>query len=136
MISSISGFTLTGDLLVKHIFAKCELGTTRPECIGYSEASQNSPKVTNLSYIKQYSNRCGLNGMQLCATVSTYNTEILEPMQSKALQMIVDAPWYLPDTVIQRDLQPPTVKEEICGYSSQYTRSVRLSAHTSDLRIH
>jgi hypothetical protein len=27
--------------------------------------------------------------------------------------MIVDAPWYVPITVIRRDLQIPTVKEEI-----------------------
>jgi hypothetical protein len=41
--------------------------------------------------------------------------------------MIVDAPWYVPNTVIQRDLQTPTVKEEIRRYSSQYR--ARLSAH-------
>jgi hypothetical protein len=35
--------------------------------------------------------------------------------------MIVDAPWYVPDTVIRRDLQTPTVKEEIRRYSSQYS---------------
>jgi hypothetical protein len=40
--------------------------------------------------------------------------------------MIVDAPWYLPNTVIRRDLQTPTVKEEILRYSSQY--SARLSS--------
>jgi hypothetical protein len=33
-------------------------------------------------------------------------------IQSKALRMIVDAPWYVPNTVIRRDLQTPTVKEE------------------------
>jgi hypothetical protein len=27
--------------------------------------------------------------------------------------MIVDAPWYVPNTVIQRDIQTPTVKEEV-----------------------
>jgi hypothetical protein len=35
--------------------------------------------------------------------------------------MIVDAPWYVPNTVIRRDLQIPTVKEEIRRYSSQYS---------------
>jgi hypothetical protein len=51
--------------------------------------------------------------------------------QSKALRMIVDAPWYVPNTVIRRDLQTPTDKEEICRYSSQY--STRLSAHPNGL---
>jgi hypothetical protein len=41
--------------------------------------------------------------------------------------MIVDTPWYVPNMVIRRDLQIPTVKEEIQRYSSQY--SARLSAH-------
>jgi hypothetical protein len=27
--------------------------------------------------------------------------------------MIVDTPWYVPNTVIRKDLQIPTVKEEI-----------------------
>jgi hypothetical protein len=51
-------------------------------------------------------------GTQLWGTASTSNIEILERFQSKALRMIVDAPWYVPNTVIRRDLQIPTVKEE------------------------
>jgi hypothetical protein len=65
--------------------------------------------------------------MQLWGTASTSNIEILECFQSKALRMIADAPWYVPNTVIRRDLQIPTFKEEIRRYSSQY--SARLSAH-------
>jgi hypothetical protein len=42
-----------------------------------------------------------------------------------------DAPRYVPNTVIPRDLQTATVKEEIRRYSSQY--SPCLSAHTNDL---
>jgi hypothetical protein len=52
---------------------------------------------------------------------------------SKALRMIVDAPWYVPNTVIRRDLQIPIVKEEIRSYSSQY--SAHLSAHPNDLTV-
>jgi hypothetical protein len=44
--------------------------------------------------------------------------QVLGSFQSKALRMIVDAPWYVPNTVIRRDLQAPTVKEEIRRYSS------------------
>jgi hypothetical protein len=50
--------------------------------------------------------------------------------------MIVDAPWYVPNAVIRRDLQTPTVKEEIeeiLRYSSQYT--AHLSAHPNDLIV-
>jgi hypothetical protein len=70
-------------------------------------------------------------GIQLWGTASTSSTEILERFQSKALRMIVDAPWYVPNTVIRRDFQIPTVKEEIRHYSSQY--SARHSAHPNYL---
>jgi hypothetical protein len=43
---------------------------------------------------------------------STSNTEILEHFQSKALNMIVNTPWYVLNTVIQRDLQTQQLKEE------------------------
>jgi hypothetical protein len=69
-------------------------------------------------------------GIQLWGTASTSNIEILE---FKALHMIVDAPWYVPSTVIRRDLQTPTVKEEIHRYSSQY--SGRLSARPGNLIV-
>jgi hypothetical protein len=52
-------------------------------------------------------------GIQLWGTASTSTIEIPERFQSKALRMTVDAPWYVPNTVIRRDLHTPTVKEEI-----------------------
>jgi hypothetical protein len=47
--------------------------------------------------------------------------------------MIVDAPWYVPNTIIHRDLQIPTVKEEIRRYSSQY--SAPLSSHPNEIIV-
>jgi hypothetical protein len=71
--------------------------------------------------------------IQLWGTASTSNIQILDRFQSKALRMIVDAPWYVPNTVILRDLQTPTFKEKIRRYSSQY--SARLSAHPNDVIV-
>jgi hypothetical protein len=71
--------------------------------------------------------------MQLWGTASTSNIQILERFQSKALRMRVDALWYVPNAVIRRDLQTPTVKEEIRRCSSQY--SARLSAHPNGLIV-
>jgi hypothetical protein len=68
-------------------------------------------------------------GIQLWGAASTSNIEILERFQSKALCMTVDAPWYVPNTVIRRD-QIPTVKDCYC---SQY--SARLSAHPNGLIV-
>jgi hypothetical protein len=72
-------------------------------------------------------------GIQLWGSASTSNIEILECFQSKVLCTIVDASWHMWNVVIQRDLRTPTVKEEICHYSSQY--SVRLSVHPNDLVV-
>jgi hypothetical protein len=72
-------------------------------------------------------------GIQLWGTASTSNIEIPERFQSKALRMIVHAPWYVPNKVIWRDLQILTVKEEIRHYSSQY--SAHLSAQPNDLIV-
>jgi hypothetical protein len=47
--------------------------------------------------------------------------------------MIVDAPWYVPNTLIRRDLQIPSVKEDIGHYSSHY--SARLTAHPNDILL-
>jgi hypothetical protein len=72
-------------------------------------------------------------GIQLWGTTSTSNIEILERFYSKVLFTIVRAPWYVPNTVIRRDLQTPTVKEEIRHYRSLYR--VRLNVHPNDLAV-
>jgi hypothetical protein len=51
---------------------------------------------------------------------SASNIEILERLQSKALRLITDAPWYVPNAIIRRDLKVPSVKEEIRHLSTQY----------------
>jgi hypothetical protein len=60
-------------------------------------------------------------GIQLWGTASNSNTEILELFQLKSLLMIVSVPWYVPNTVIRRDLHTRTVKEEIRRNISQYS---------------
>jgi hypothetical protein len=42
-----------------------------------------------------------------------------------------DSPWYVSNSVISKDLQIPTDKEEISRFSSLY--AVRLRAHTNEL---
>jgi hypothetical protein len=41
-------------------------------------------------------------GIQLWGTASTSTVKILERFQSKVLHQIVDAPWYVPNTIIRR----------------------------------
>jgi hypothetical protein len=52
-----------------------------------------------------------------CGVRLPLQTEFLECVQSKVLHTIIDARWYVLNTVIRRDLQTPTFKEEICHYN-------------------
>jgi hypothetical protein len=57
---------------------------------------------------------------------STSNIEILKIFQSNALH-ITDAPWYVTNALLRRDLHSPSIKEEIQRLSSQY--SARLNSN-------
>jgi hypothetical protein len=59
-------------------------------------------------------------GIQLWGAASTSNIAILERFQSKTPHLITDAPWYVPNAIIWRDLRVPSVKEEIRRLSAQY----------------
>jgi len=70
-------------------------------------------------------------GIQLWGTASNSNLEILERFQSKALRIITDAPWYVPNTIIKHDLRIPTVKQEARTPSANYQK--RLDNHPNSL---
>jgi hypothetical protein len=70
-------------------------------------------------------------GVQLWGTASNSNLEILERFQSKGLRIITDAPWFVPNAVIKRDLQISTVKQEAKRYSAIYRK--RIGAHPNTL---
>jgi hypothetical protein len=67
-------------------------------------------------------------GIQLWGTTSNSNIAILERFQSKVLRLIVNAPWYVPNSDIRKDHRIPSVKEEISHFSSHY--ALRLHTHT------
>jgi hypothetical protein len=94
-----------------------------------SELSTNNTLLTYEAVLKSI----WANGIQPRGTASTSNIEILERFQTKALCMIVDAPWFVLNMGIQKGLQTLTVKEETCSYSSQY--NAHLSAHRNDLAV-
>jgi hypothetical protein len=103
---------------------------TVPKCTGYSDANQNSLQTTNSTSTKLYSNQ-STYGIQFWRTASPSNIEILERFQAKALRMIKDAPWCVPNTVTRKDLQILMVKHEISSYSHNYSK--RLSLHPNEL---
>ena len=64
-------------------------------------------------------------GIQLWGTASNSNVEILQRFQSKTLRFLINAPWYVTNEAIHRDLKIPTVKEEITKCSNRYNKRVK-----------
>ena len=72
-------------------------------------------------------------GIQLWGTSSNSNIEILQRYQSKTLRLMLNAPWYITNNNIHKDLSIPKVIEEVRNISSKYLE--RLSNHTNLLAI-
>jgi hypothetical protein len=70
-------------------------------------------------------------GIPLWGTASNSNIEILQIFQNKVLRSIVNAPRYVPNTILQTDLQIPTVKAEITNFSTKYRE--KLITHPNEL---
>ncbi|CAG5014895.1 unnamed protein product [Parnassius apollo] len=63
-------------------------------------------------------------GIQLWGTASHSNIEILQRFQNKALRMITNAPWYVPNELLHHDLRLPTVKQEILRHTRTYKECI------------
>ena len=70
-------------------------------------------------------------GIQLWGTASKSNIEIFQRFQSKTLRSLINAPWYVTNETIQRDLKIPTVKEEIYKFRSR--DNARVNNHHNPL---
>jgi len=65
------------------------------------------------------------------SSASNSNLEILGRFQSKVLRIITDAPWYVPNAVIKRDLQVLSALQEVRNYSVTYRQ--RIDDHPNSL---
>jgi hypothetical protein len=131
-MSNSLDFILTAALPGTHIFVKRkQLGLSLTKM--YWLLGRKSKLSTNneLLIYKVILKPIWTYGIQLWGTTSNSNIEILECFQSKVLRLIVDAPWYVSNSVIRKDLQIPTVKEQINRFSSHY--DVLISVHPNEL---
>jgi hypothetical protein len=126
-------FISTDDLLGTHTFLQNvnNLESPSPRCTRYLDASPNSLISNKLLIYKAILKPIWTYGIQLWGMNSNSNITILEHFQLKVLRLIVNAPWYVPNSVICKDLEIPSVKEEISRFSSHYT--VHLHAHPNEL---
>ena len=73
-------------------------------------------------------------GIQLWGTASHSNIEIIQRFQNKLLRTITNAPWFVPNEALHRDLNMPTVKEEIQSLMKTYKE--RITRHPNVLASH
>lgn len=72
-------------------------------------------------------------GIQLWGTTSNSNLQVIQRFQSKTLRTILNAPWYINNDMIHRDLQMKTVKGVVSEYSERYLH--RLENHVNPLAV-
>lgn len=72
-------------------------------------------------------------GIQLWGTASNSNIEIIQRFQSKLIRKIVNAPWFVSNNTIHRDLKMFNVREEISRFSSLYLQ--KLDDHPNHLAV-
>lgn len=70
-------------------------------------------------------------GIQLWGSTADSNIEIIQRFQNKIMRTIVNAPWYVPNRVIQRDIPMPSVRKTIKNFSVKHTE--RLANHPNTL---
>jgi hypothetical protein len=113
----ISNSATAGEAAASHssLVHAVEFGDKHNSSLGDKHNSSLTKRDLNIctEKLQCQSNRSGLTEYNFWVTASTSNIEILELFHWKALRMIVDATSYVRNMVIRRDLQIPTVKEEI-----------------------
>jgi hypothetical protein len=127
-----SEISVTTYICVQNFLVK-QLGLTLTK-MHWLLGRKSQPSTTNkLQLYKTLLKLIWTYGIRLWGTASTFNIEILERFLSKVLHIIVDAPWYVLNSLIRRDLSCPTAKEEIRRYSSHY--GDRLRTHLNHLSV-
>ena len=70
-------------------------------------------------------------GIQLWKAACNLNLDIIQRLQSKTLRLMLNAPWYVTNAAIHRDLEIETVKKKIERYNEYYEK--RLRTHLNEL---
>lgn len=72
-------------------------------------------------------------GIQLWGTACSSNVEKLQRRQSVILRQIVHAPWYVRNSNLHKDLNIPTIRNEIINHCTKYAD--KLKVHTNPLAL-
>ena len=116
----------------KHIFTKRkQLGLKLTSLNWLLGKSSNMSTENKLLVYKAILKPIWTYGIQLWGSASKSNIEIIQRFQSKVLRQLVSAPRIVTNSTIHKDLNMPTVLEEISTYANKY--SSRLNTHPNAL---
>ena len=93
---------------------------------------KNSPLSIHckLLIFKQILKPVWLYGAQLWGCAKKSSIDIIQRFQNKALRDIVNAPWYIRNSDLHRDLNVPTVTSDICKLAKSHQE--RLCLHPNE----
>jgi len=116
----------------KHIFTKRKQLGLQPHRMYWITGRKSKLSLENkLLIYKTILKPIWTYGIPLWGTASNSNIEILQRFQNKVLRSIVNAPRYVPNTILHTDLQIPTVKAEITNFSTKHRE--KLITHPNEL---
>lgn len=72
-------------------------------------------------------------GIQLWGCAKNSNVNIIQRFQNKALRLIANAPWYVTNETIHRDLKIAKIKDEVVKFATRHVN--RLSCHPNELAL-
>jgi len=70
-------------------------------------------------------------GILLWGSASNSHLDILDRFQSKALRMLTNVPWFVPNAIIRNDLSVTTIRQEVKEHCNTYRQ--RLTVHPNHL---
>jgi hypothetical protein len=76
-----------------------------------------------------------LYGIQLWGCTKDSNIRMIQTFQNKVLRTMVNAPWYVRNADIRRDLGIPTIKEEIKRFAMKHEERLHLHENAEVLQL-
>ena len=115
-----------------HIWTKRKQLNLKPRKLYWLLGNQSKLALSNkILLYKSILEPIWTYGIQLWGSASDSNIKIIERYQSKTLRNMVNAPWFISNEIINKDLNISTVKEETKKFHQKYKN--RLSKHPNEL---
>jgi hypothetical protein len=95
------------------------------KCIGYLDATLELSIYNKLIPHKQVLRPVWSYGIQLWGCASYSNIQVIQRFQNRVLKCIVQAPWYIRNSHLHRDLRIETITDIITRFVSSHKKSLQ-----------